>query len=451
MPRLYERAAVATAVAFAAMYAAISLTRHWHFGSSADLGAFDQAIWRMSRFEVPGSTVSGYANILGDHFYPILALLAPLYWIAPAPETLLITQAILLGASIVPVFAFTRARLTFGLTLALCVAYGFFWGLQRTALYDFHEMAFAPLLVATALLAIDRRRYGLLWTAAVGLMLVKEDLIPLVAMFGVFLMLRGERRHGVVMLFAALLTFTVVLWILIPWLSGSGHWATGTAFEDVFSRPWTVPAVLVTPPGKLVTLLAWLGPFLFLPLLSPYGWLLAPVMMERLLSSDSRHFGTGFHYSAPLAPILAMSAADGLARLRARIGPGRQWIAATLVTISVLACAVVPGHQPALRLVRASLYRPRPYQATALRALAVIPPDAAVVAQSPLVPRLSQRPEIYILKPGAPRADYLIAANDLDPWPNASIDEVRSLVDEHRRLGYQTVFDDSGWIVLKRP
>jgi uncharacterized membrane protein len=140
--------------AFAVAYSLLGLFRHWHFGTG-----FDQAVWHMSRFEAPASTVSGYTNILGDHFYPILALFAPLYWMAPAPETLIVAQALLLAASTLPMYWFARARLPDRPALALCAAYALFWGMQRTATADVHEAAFAPLLVATALWAIDGRRW----------------------------------------------------------------------------------------------------------------------------------------------------------------------------------------------------------------------------------------------------------------------------------------------------
>ena len=54
------------------------------------------------------------------------------------------TQALLLAASIVPVFLYLRVRLPWGPTVTLCIAYGLFWGLQRTAAFDFHALAFAP-------------------------------------------------------------------------------------------------------------------------------------------------------------------------------------------------------------------------------------------------------------------------------------------------------------------
>ena len=84
------RTVAALVCVFTAAYALYGLFRHWHFGSSAfDLGIFDQAIWNLSRFQAPASSINGFSNVMGDHFYPIIVAFAPLYWLAPAPETLI--------------------------------------------------------------------------------------------------------------------------------------------------------------------------------------------------------------------------------------------------------------------------------------------------------------------------------------------------------------------------
>lgn len=62
------------------VYSTISILRHIHFGSAGyDLTIFDQAVHNYSRFQAPASSFRGFENLLGDHFHPILALLAPLY------------------------------------------------------------------------------------------------------------------------------------------------------------------------------------------------------------------------------------------------------------------------------------------------------------------------------------------------------------------------------------
>ena len=85
----------ATVAVFATIYVLLSVYKHWHFGSGFDLAIFDQAVWHLSRFEIPASSIRGFPNLFGDHFHPILLVLAPLYRIAPAAETLIVTQAVL--------------------------------------------------------------------------------------------------------------------------------------------------------------------------------------------------------------------------------------------------------------------------------------------------------------------------------------------------------------------
>jgi uncharacterized membrane protein len=85
------------------------LVRHEHFGSGFDLGIFTQAVWHYSHFQAPASSIKGTANLLGDHFQPILILLAPLFWVWADARTLLIAQAVLVAASIVPVYLFAPA------------------------------------------------------------------------------------------------------------------------------------------------------------------------------------------------------------------------------------------------------------------------------------------------------------------------------------------------------
>lgn len=440
-------------VGFAIVYSLIGLVRHWRFGSNAfDLGIFDQAVWHLSRFERPASTVSGFSNILGDHFSPLLLALAPLYWIAPRPETLIVAQSVLFALSLVPVFLFGRRRLDRRATLLLTASCGFFWGLQRAAAFDVHEIAFAPLLIGTALLAMDRRWWTLFWIAAGVLALVKEDLLPLLAIMGLYLIWVGERRRGAVLVAASATGFVLVVRIVIPALSDAGAYQHAGSYGWIAERPWLLPLQLVSPPAKLETMLMWLAPFALLPLASPLGLLAVPIALTRLLSPSPTHWGTSFHYSAPLAPILAMSAADALAGIASRrptIASGRRltWIVSGACVVLSL---ILPGNQPFWDLLD-----PQDYTLTAVHrsghaVVRSIPDGASVVAQSPVVPHLSRRQAIHVLRPGAPDADFVVACPALDPYPNASAEEVRTLVEERRARGYRAVLERDGWIVLQR-
>lgn len=452
-PHRRFRVAVAGLVClFAGVYSLEGLVRHWHFGSSFDLAIYDQAVWHFSRLEYPTSSIRGYPNIFGDHFHPVLMLFAPLYWLVSSPETLLVAQGCLFALSIIPVFLYLRGRLPDGHAFALSAAYGLFWGLQQAAAFDVHEFAFAPLIIATTILMMEQRRWGVFWGMVLLLGLTKEDLLPVVAFLGVYLFIQGEERRGATLAAAGLAGFMVVVTVVIPRMGGMSGFGYAGAYADALARPWTLAEKLVTPPTKLFTALMWLAPFAFLPLGSRLSILLVPLVLVRFLSSSPTHWGTVFHYSAPLAPILAMAAGDALAKLSARVAdPAAR---SRLVTAFTVACvflaSILPGHQMHWRLLSPAFYRPVPQQAGAARALRLVPPGASLVAQAAVLPHLSQRELAYVLRLGAPEADIVIAARGLSPWPVEDDLAIQALLDERRARGYRVVLEHDGWTVLRR-
>jgi uncharacterized membrane protein len=442
----------AVVVGFAAGYGVYAVAKHWHFDTSYDLAIYDQAIWHLSRFERPASSLRGLSNVFGDHFHPVIALFTPVFWLAPRAEALIVAQAVLLAASIVPVFLYARDRLPYGPALAIAAAYGLFWGMQQTAIFDVHEAAFAPLAVALLLLAMERRRWPWFWVAVAGVLAVKEDLAPFLAFVGSYLFIRGERRIGATLMVVGLAAFAVIVAVLVPAASDAGEYGYRETYAAVIHRPWLVPVTLVTPPIKMLTACLWVAPFALLPLASPLSVLLAPFALERFLSASQNHWGTIFHYSAPLSPIVAMAAADGLARIGARIAnpDTRRRTVAALAGVCVLFSSLLPGHQPLWRVVS-----PRTYQFGAIEqagrgAIAAIPANASVVAQTVVAPHISHRHDLFRLDPSAPDADYVIAVFERTPWPNASFADLRALVDARRARGYRVAFERDGWIVLKR-
>ena len=54
-----EPGIVALAAALGVAYAVYAVLRHVHFQTGLDLTIFDQAVWHLSRFEEPASTMKG--------------------------------------------------------------------------------------------------------------------------------------------------------------------------------------------------------------------------------------------------------------------------------------------------------------------------------------------------------------------------------------------------------
>ncbi|MGH3202082.1 MAG: DUF2079 domain-containing protein, partial [Streptosporangiaceae bacterium] len=125
----------AIAVAAFGAYAAISLLRLMQLNpSSWDLGIYTEYVKQYADLRAPVVDIRAPGfNLLGDHFQPIVAVLAPFFRIFPSSATLVVGQALLVAASIFPVSQLAREKLGLGPGRAIAVAYGFSWGLQQLA------------------------------------------------------------------------------------------------------------------------------------------------------------------------------------------------------------------------------------------------------------------------------------------------------------------------------
>ena len=109
------------AAALAVFYATVSIRRHLELLTSAyDLGIYDQAVRSYSQWHLPFNTIQGpHFDVLGDHFSPVLALLAPLYWIHDSPTTLLAAQGALIAIGVVPLMKWAMRSVGLGAGLVV--------------------------------------------------------------------------------------------------------------------------------------------------------------------------------------------------------------------------------------------------------------------------------------------------------------------------------------------
>jgi uncharacterized membrane protein len=184
-----------TALAVFGAYSTISLSRLVQLNpSSWDLGIFTEYVKQYADLRAPIVDIraAGF-NLLGDHFQPIVAVIAPFFRVFPSAATLLIAQALLAAASVFAVSQVAREKLGTGPGRAIAIAYGFSWGLQQMVNFDFHEIAFAVPLLAFSLSALARGRTRAAVWWALPLVFVKEDQGFTVAAIGLYLVLSGLR------------------------------------------------------------------------------------------------------------------------------------------------------------------------------------------------------------------------------------------------------------------
>ena len=186
------------ALATFAAYTTISVFKYLRLDpGSWDLGIYTQYVQQLAHLHAPVVTIRGAGfNLLGDHFQPIVGLVAPFFRLFPTPVTLLVAQALLTAVSVVPVCRAAQALLGTGVSRAIGAAYGFSWGLQQMIIFDFHEIAFAVPLLAFSLSALVRRRPRAAVAWALPLVFVKEDQGLTVAAIGLVMVAMAVRARA---------------------------------------------------------------------------------------------------------------------------------------------------------------------------------------------------------------------------------------------------------------
>jgi uncharacterized membrane protein len=462
--------------AAAVVYATYALLRfHTFLTGSYDLVIFDQAVRSYSRFHLPVSILKGVHNgfgpgfnVLGDHFSPILALLAPLYWIWDDPRTLLLAQAALFAAAIPPLWVFTRREL--GVAAAYCVAgvYALSWPVAGAIAFDFHEVAFAPVLTAVMLerFQAGRRAHGVL--AALALLPVKEDMGLLVAGYGLYLLVsRRERALGSAFVVGGLMWTWLAARVLIPAFGGDPdyYWAYGALGDDlsgalahVVTRPWDAVRLLWTPPVKVGTLALLLVPLLLAPLRSPLVFAAVPLLAERMLASRyGNWWEPRFHYNAFVLVVLLAAGVDGARRFgaaaRARDGaasPGGRRLGTIWAAAALAVAVALAGFFPLVSVLNPANYRWDARMRAAAAAAAAVPSGVEVEAPNALGPRLSGRAGVLLWDERPRWAPWVIADIGRPTFPFSSLAAQRDRLTVLLRAGYHVVRQDGGFVVLTR-
>ncbi|MFC5185457.1 DUF2079 domain-containing protein [Actinomadura harenae] len=432
------------AAVFFLAYGALSVTRHLAMESTGyDLGIFEQAVRAYSRFEPPVATLKSPGfDVLGDHFHPVVALVAPLYRVFPSPVTLLLVQAALFAVSVVPV---TRLATDWGgRRSGTCVglAYGLSWGIQQAVQFDFHEIAFAVPLLACCVESAARRRWASAARWALPLLLVKEDQALMVAAIGAYILCRGDRRTGAALMAVAAVTGLVVMGVVIPAFSPSHAYRYAHTLHG--GRPFAGLAV------KAGTVEALLAPTVFLALRSPLVLLAVPYVAARFWATEPHYWGTGFHYSAVLTPILSIAAADALHRSHHFLGRAA---APAILAVAVAITMVGPwpvGPQPLARLLSPATWTASDRYRAAAATLALVPDGAEVAAANRLAPQLTSRCRVFRLLASPPwrRPEWAVAVTGAAPFrPLAAADA--SALEGLPAAGYRLVASGGGVAVYR--
>ncbi|MGH3496695.1 MAG: DUF2079 domain-containing protein [Nocardioidaceae bacterium] len=445
------------AVIFAA-YATISVARFERLANKSwDTAIFTQIVTAYSHFSVPIVDLKGVGfNAFGDHFSPLLVVFGPFYRLFPTPVTLLVGQALLVAVSVVVVMRAAIKHVSPAAGVALGVAYGLSWGLQTGINSEFHEYCLAvPLLALAGAAYLDRRWvWGAVWSA--GLLLVKEDLGLMVVAIGVVALVCRERRWGIGLVVAGAVGFVLTTVVIIPAFNptdGYDYWrrfSSGSS-QSLDGRFVSLLSDMVLPADpKLHTLLLTFAITGFLALRSPFVLLAVPNLVERFAGDVHFYWGTDWHYSMPLMPIMFIAVIDAIVRTRSSRPAWMAAYARQVPAVAVAVALVLCLQFPVADLFKGSTYQPSPLQAQADAAMALIPDGTSVETDIGLLDQLAADHHVYFIGDSGPVAPDYVLIDGAAGWSAPPNDAARYAMQLHPGTTYRNIYDEAGYELAKR-
>jgi uncharacterized membrane protein len=415
--------------------------RYAIFRNGVDLGIFTQVLNGLGRGF--SSTPEGGVNHLLVHWSPIITTAWP-FVREFGPLGLEYYQAVLVAAVLFPIWGLARARFSPPVAFAMVAVAAIYPILWANGVGDFHEMAFVPLLSATLVYALDRRRWTMSVVVALLLACTKEDQFVVLAANGAFFAVtaRGDAkaiRVGLVVSGLAIAMsvayFGPIRHALDPHVAylslGFFDWhqsqTAQSAGAAIWPRVWYVAVVL--------------APLAFLPCISRYGLFLLPGFFEVLASQRPVTLMPGAHYSALLTGYALAGFVDGASRLA-----GRQRLLESLI-IGATAAAVAIGIFASPMEYWYYLYRrPGAHDALLENTLRRLPPTADVGAEDEVFAHLGLDPRASINFAGQQWFVY-DSTHYSQRWHQSDEPALRRAV---ARRDYVVTSERDGIVVLRR-
>ena len=455
--------------AYAAGFASLSILRHRAFNTGRyDLGNMVQTVWNTTHGHFLQMTSGDGRQIsrLAAHFDPILAAFAPLWWIWPSPEMLLVVQAIVVALGALPVFWLARKHLgSERAGLGFAIVYLLYPATQWLTLNEFHPVALACPFLLFAFWYLDEDRLVPFAVFAVLAMTTKEEIGLVVAGIGIWYAIRRRWRPGAAIAGVGVLVSALAITVVIPHYNAGAESSFYGRYDAIGGSAGGIARTAVTHPGRILEeafhtndvhyLLHLLLPLSLLFLLSPVTLIaVLPELALNQLSSTSTQTSIHFHYTAGAIAPFVVATVLGAAVLARRFPAGA--MAAGAVTVALVASwkiGAVPlwGYVPGGEDYQRNDWRVTDHDHVAAEALALVPKDAVVSSTNVLGAHLSDRRRVLSL-PKLADATWVVADETRSSYADRSapLPAAAALVRLRQRPDWKLVFARDGVLVFHR-
>jgi uncharacterized membrane protein len=416
------------------------LHHHSVLTSSFDLGLEDNVLWNVVHGG-PFMKMSPLFGPVGSHFGYHAALfayaIAPFYALYQHAETLLVFQAVMVGAAALPLYLFAARHIGRWPACLVALAYLLYPPVHGANLYDFHYPPLGPFFLWLTLYLVEsgRNRWAIL--SVILALSVREDIAADTAIMGLYLVFRGRARAGAVITAVAGAYFLLVKLVLMPpflhgdqsflnqWqgLVGRGSHGYGGVVTTVIGNPvFTLTSLL--EPEKFLYVVQLAAPLCFFPWRRPIGYLLSvPGLFFTLLETKYLPLvQISFQYTAHWTAFLFVAVVANLEWIRAPKFPAddQGWLRQRAWLVALCVLTLVTSYQyGAIFQQHTARGGFGPYEfgqsaaaATDYRNLmslvAQVPPRAKISSSELVVPHVSNRSDSYTLRQGVYDADYLL-------------------------------------------
>ncbi len=427
---------------YASYFSFYTLRNHWNLGTSAyDMGIEDNVVFNAMRGKLlKASPIFGPEGThLGHHATFFAYLLVPIYAIAPRAETLLIIQATLIGAAVIPLFLFARNRLGAYQAVSIAAMYVFYAPLHGGNLYDFHYPPLGIGFVFWLAYLVDIGKYRWAIIPLVLSLSVREDIALSVCVLGAYFLLSNVRpRAGLALTLIGIGYFLIMKMGVMPYFRDGkstfvwyyeklvpegGPGGFGGVLATIFGNPgYTVGTLLEAE--KVKYFLQVMVPFVFLPFRRPIGLVFGlPGLLMTLLATRSALYNIGFQYTTHWALEMFLATVVVLTMIKEPTQPKdqrgetrlRSWLMALALAMAatsyqhgaILQHNTARGGFSAFKFERTEKDIERYEQLRSLCAL--IPPEAKVGGTEKTLSHVSNRPDAYTIRYlGVQDAEYIL-------------------------------------------
>ena len=403
-PDRFDGVVILAVCVYAIIFSYLSILKYNTFQFEYDLAVFNQAFFNtITNGELLTNSLE-HGSHFGLHFSPVLFTLVPVYALFPGPHVLLIAQSILLGLGAIPLYLCGREKLGEKAGCVIGILYLMYPSLHGVNLYEFHEVAFLPLLVGMALWCFVTGRNNLLLVFGILSLFVKEDVSLIVGMIGLIGLY--QTRHNRIserwqyLVLVALSVFTLGLFFLVikPVFASLGS-APAPDFLNQYVDPMTSISKYNSYTVRVEYILKSFIPVLFIPVLSLEILAISVPSFVEILFSGSIYYSVWFHYSALIIPGLFIATIMGLSKIKSRDGPfGSRLFVPLLICMMISSTICALTYSPAIKQVSLvgdfdehALEEHRDY---VIQLASAIPSDASISTQFNLLPFVSTHKQI---------------------------------------------------------